>query len=136
MKLVDIIDAVFQKFQGSVTLKQALTGGLYYQQAPQENPFPFVAFYLNGITQEEVMGADDCNLYDVEIQFNIYSKALDDGNELSLLVDELTKVFDWTKLNVSGWHCIKMQRDTVAPILFVDEIWQATINYELGLQKE
>ncbi len=136
MKLIDITEAIFQKYKDSMTLKQALSLGLYYQQAPQENPFPYCVFYLNGITQEEIMGTPDCNLYDIEIQFNIYSDSFDNGDELSVLYEKLTEAFDWTTLNVSGWNCIKMQRDTVAPILFVDEIWQTTINYELGLQKE
>lgn len=136
MRITDITEAIFQKYQGSVSLKQTLPGGFYYQQAPQRQAFPYCVFYINGITQDEVMGVKDCNIYTVEIQFNLFTAALDDGDDIALLLDKTTKAFDWSDVNVSGWHLIGMQRDAVEPILFVDEIWQATINYELMIQKE
>ena len=141
MRLTDITEAIFQKYQGSVSLMTTLPGGLYFQQAPQGNSFPYGVFYINGTTTEtEVMSTrpvvNDRNIYEVEVQFNLFSDTLDDGDEITLLLDKFSDAFDWTNLNVSGQTCIKMQRESVTPILFVDDIWQVTINYMLGLQKE
>lgn len=142
MRVTDITEAIFQKYQGSVSLMTTLLGGLYFQQAPQDDiNFPYGVFYINGITTEtEVMSTqpvvNDRNIYEVEVQFNLFSDILDDGDEIALLLDKFSEAFDWTNLSVNGQTCIKMQRESVTPILFVDDIWQATINYMLGLQKE
>ena len=79
MRVTDITEAIFQKYQGSVSLMTTLLGGLYFQQAPQDDiNFPYGVFYINGITTEtEVMSTqpvvNDRNIYEVEVQFNLFS---------------------------------------------------------------
>lgn len=132
----EIAQAVMQKFDASSVLKGQLSGGLYFQLAPQNATFPYGVFYFNGITIEEIMGSATNNITTAELQFNLFSNAADGGEEIAVLTDEFATAFDWQELFVAGWRYIKMQKENVLALGLVDSVWQSVINYSLGLQKE
>jgi hypothetical protein len=113
-----------------------MSGGLFFQQAEQDQTGSYSVFYLNEITQDEIMGGADDNITEVSIQFNIFTDTNDGGQQIALLTTLFTEAFDWKEINVSGYSYIKMQRENILPLGFVDEVWQSTLNYTLGIQKE
>jgi hypothetical protein len=114
----------------------SLGGRLYFQQAPQEPTFPYAVFYFNGVDHEEIMSSSSVNnLIECDIQFNIFDDSQDGGARIADVAKVLDASFHWATINVSGYSYIKMQRENIQPVMYVDEIWQVTINYTLGIQK-
>jgi len=134
--IAEIAEAIVAKYRQDTDLRQTLTGGLHFQQAEQENTSPYCVFYIVGIDREELMGdADDC-ITDFSLQFNVFSAAADGGYEIANMSDRVAKCFSWQTVYPSGYRSIWMKPEpTVGPSL-VDEIWQCTLNYSLGIQKD
>lgn len=134
--ITEVAEAVMKKFKSCLILKTALAGRLYFQQAPQNVSSPYGVFSINGSTYEELMGGADDNMVTVDLQFNLYSSADDGGQDIASLAEQLDGCFNWQELNADGYRYIKMQRESIADVGFVDEIWQVTVMYSLGIQKE
>ncbi|MHC4499958.1 MAG: hypothetical protein ACYS21_12690 [Planctomycetota bacterium] len=128
--------AVMDKYKAHPGLTGALTGGLFFQQAPQYSDEPYGVFYIMGGSYEEIMGTADDNITEVVIQFNLFSAALDGGQEMSDMVDELLACYSWQTLDVTGYNCLKMQPNEVPRLSFVNDVSQASMTYSLGIQKE
>ena len=133
--IAQIAKAITQKFNSEADLNNALLGSLYFQQAPQEATFPYGVFYFNGVTQDEIMGDANDSIQQVDIQFNLFSEKADGGAELATLSELFNTAFNWQNVYVDGYHYLKMQRENILPLIYVDEIWQITMNYSLWLQK-
>ena len=112
-----------------------MNGRLYFQQAPQDVGFPYAVFYFNGASHEELMSSTSINnIIDCDIQFNIFDDSQDGGAKIADIAAEFDSAFHWAEINVSGYSYIKMQRENIQPVIYVDEIWQVVINYVLTLQ--
>ena len=81
------------------------------------------------------MGGADNAITLVDIQFSIFTDKEDDGEEVSKILDILTDTLHWVELDVEGYDYIKMANTNITSILWFDNIWQATVDYELWLQK-
>lgn len=132
--ITEVAEAVMDKYKGSA-LKNALTG-LYFQQAPQRVSSPYGVFYFNGATYEEIMGGANDNITTIDLQFNLFSSADDGGQDIATLAEQLDDCFNWQELHADGYHYIKMQRESIIDVGFVDEIWQIVIMYSLSIAKE
>ena len=124
-----------QKFNGSI-FKNALVGGLYFHQAPQDVESPYGVFYFVGTSYDEYMGGAADAIIEIDLQFSIFSNADDGGSDIALLAERLTDTYDWQQLNVDGYKYIKMQREGMSAIDYTDNVWQAVTNYVLGIVKE
>ena len=112
-----------------------LEGRLYFQQAPQEVSFPYAVFYFNGASHEELMSSTSINnIIECDIQFNIFDNSQDGGAKIADIAKDFDNAFHWAEINVSGYSYIKMQRENIQPVIYVDEIWQIVINYVLAIQ--
>jgi hypothetical protein len=134
--IAEIAKAIMDRFEASANLKSVMSGGLFFQQASQDLTGSYGVFYINEVTQEEIMGGADDNITEVGIQFNIFTDVNDGGEQIALLTSLFTEAYDWQEINVIGYKYIKMQRENILPLGFVDEVWQSSINYTLGIQKE
>ena len=130
-----IAQGVMQKYNSDATFGSILSGGMFFQRAPQDVSFPYGVFFITGIEREEIMGGATNALFDVSIQFSVFTDATDGGSYLAGLMSRLDSVFDWVVLQVDGYNCFKMQPEVMHPILYTDEIWQGSKDYSLGLQK-
>jgi len=75
------------------------------------------------------------NLRESEIQFSLFSRKTDGGSEITTLTQKLTDAFDWCTLSVTGFSTYKCQRTALGALLYVDEIWQSTVSYEIGIKE-
>jgi len=134
---IDIVgQAIMQRFMSDASLSSAIADRMYFQQAPQDAVSPYCVFSINSITHEEIMGGADDNITSVTLQFSLFSEDNTGGVRMAGLIALLTECFDWNDLVINGWNCVKMQRVSVDPIMFIDEIWQANVLYELWMQKQ
>lgn len=135
--ITQIATAIAQKFESDSNLRTILSGGLYWQHAPQDVVSPWGVFYFISCADEEFMGeGSDVNLCDIEIQVSLFSTATDGGDEISIIADTFTTVFDWASLRVDGYSVYKCQRTMLGPIEYIDEVWQCNISYTIGIEKE
>jgi hypothetical protein len=135
--ITELAESIMNKYEQSTTLRNALTGGLYFQQAPQTTSSPYGVFRFNGTTTEDFLGATRTKQIQMaEVEFGLYTDADDGGQELAKLIDLITLAFDFTELSMSGYYNVSMKRDSIEAIDFVDEIWQVIINYEVWYIKE
>ena len=134
--IAQVAQAITQHYNASANLKDVLTGGLYFAQAPQDVSSPYAVFYFIGATHEEIMSSTSINnIINVELQFNIFATNQDGGLMIASIAEILDETFHWAEIHVDGYSRIKMQRQALLPVMYVDEIWQVSITYELSFQQ-
>ena len=134
--IAEVAQAIMQKYNGNAVLKNALSGGLHFQRAPQDQSKPYGVFFIDGIDREEIMGGADDNITHVDIQISVFSDDDTGGQLIAELAGAVTSCFHWQGIILEGYLYLKMQEVQVDPILYVDEIWQANLMYELWMQKQ
>ena len=134
--IIEVAEAIMQQFNATPLLKDALSGHLYYEQAPQDMSGDYGVFYILGGTQDELMGDADDNIKNLEVQFNLFSDAADGGYRIAGLRGFLMDCYDWVILAVDGYNPIKMQPLSWLSIPVTDNIRQITVNYEVSVQKD
>lgn len=135
--MLDLVaESIMQKFNGNSIFKNALSGGLYFQQAPQIVSSPYGVFYFISVTQEEIMGDAFNNITQIDVQFSLFDETDGGGGSITSLAGQLDDCFHWTVLDIDGWNCIKFQREALIDLGFTDEIWQSVTDYNLWIQKE
>jgi len=133
--ITEIAKGIMNYFKSSF-LNDTLNGRLYFQQAPQDVSFPYAVFYFNGASHEELMSSTSINnIIECDLQFNIFDDSQDGGTRITEIAGLLDNAFHWAQINVNGYSYIKMQRENIQPVMFIDEIWQVVINYTLGIQQ-
>jgi len=132
--ITQLATAIMTKFDadsGTTGFYDAINGQLWYQQAPQSATAPYAIFNWVGSTPDDYMGGTADRMETADIRFSIFSKADDGGIELAGLIKKCTALFDWSTLTYTDYDHIKMERISTGPIIFVDEIWQNVISYEV-----
>ena len=81
------------------------------------------------------MGSAWNNITDVSLQFSLFEDSQDGGSTIATIAELLDNAFHWTEIYPEGYRWIKMQRQSVGPVTFIDEIWQVNIFYELSISK-
>ena len=130
-----IAEVIIQKFNQSTELKNVLSGGLYFQQAPQDVSSPYGVFMFVGASHTEIMGATWNNITDISLQFSLFEDSHDGGSAIASIAEILDNAFHWAEIYPSGYDWIKMQRQSIGPVTYIDEIWQVNIDYELSIKK-
>jgi hypothetical protein len=130
-----VAKAIKAKFDGNTALSAALAGGLWFGQAKEDPDWPYGVFYLHGGTRDEIMGtAEEC-VKNVDVQFNLFSKEHDGGAQAAELSENLTDCFNWTTLSIEDYNDVFVQPDGLPLVQRIDEIWQATLYYTVGIEK-
>jgi hypothetical protein len=130
-----VAKGIYAKFTGNEALSASLTGGLWFQRARQNPETPYAVYVLSGSNRDEIMGTADDAIINVDVQFNVFSDAVNGGKEIVDLLNDLAGCYDWQTLTIDGYQHIKMQPVNRLPMGYVDEIWQGVANYELSIIK-
>ena len=128
--------AIIQQFNRTATIKSLLNGGLFFQQAPQDQTAPYGVFYFSGSSPDEYMGGVNDRIHNADIQFNLYSTSDDGGVEIAELMEEFIQDFDWQTLPMYGWNVIKCAHSNTGPLMYDNGVWQITLMYEIWFEKE
>ncbi len=131
-----VSDSIIHRLCAYTPLNGELSGRMYFQMAPQDSAFPYCAFMFINIGQDEIMGGASDNITLIDLQFSIFSDSEGGGEEIASLTETLKDCYHWFELIIDGWTCLKMQRENVLPILYIDEIWQSTSEFSLWIQSE
>ena len=130
-----VADAVKAKFDANVALKGALTGGLWFTQAPQNVGFPYAVFYMLGGTRDEIMGTAEQCVKNVDVQINIFGNLRDGGSQIAELSTLCTDCYNWVDLTVADYSSVFVSPEGLPIIQCIDDVWQATCYYTIGVEK-
>ena len=128
-----LITSIYEAYKES-GLPVTLTN-LFFQQAKQDATAPYAVFSLDSLISEDYMGDRDDAIHKAEIRFQVFSTQDDGGTEILDLQEAFRQAFDWVTLNIVGWQFIKVERESIAPLIYTDEIWQATLIYSIWFTK-
>lgn len=118
----------------SATAYSGSVSRFYYGYVPQNKSFPYVSYYF--IT-ETYNGSDTGTLYgDVKLQFNVYSNLNDYGTECNNILQNIVDYYDTQIVNysVGTVNMISCTRDFLRPPLFIEQVWQGLVQYNLHMQ--
>lgn len=132
----ELATAIRQKFVSSTQLYSLLSGGLWFQRAPQNATYPYATLYIIAADKEEYMGGPDDCMRRVQLQISIFSDVTDGGEQIALLAEKFNEAFDWCELWIHGYASVKLENTVTGPITNIDDIWQAVLNYEVWYSKE
>ena len=132
----EIAEAITQKYQSNTNFKNALTGGLYFLRAPQEQTGSYCIFGFEGFTQTPIMGVSTNNIINVDLRFDIFTDATDGGETLASLVGLLSDCYNEQRIYCSGYNDLIINDENILPLDEIDGIWQTRVTYNLIIQKE
>ncbi len=128
--------AITSKYNANNALKKALTGGFHFTQAPQDTDMPYGVFNFVSLNKESILGNPPKDILKATVQITVFSDVNDGGAELAQLSQKVMDCFDWSDLKYNRFYSIKVERETIGPILYIDEIWQVNIDYDIWYMKE
>lgn len=134
-----LLDAIYKKFTdgeaeaGETALYDYLSGGLYFQQAPQKASSPYGVYFVVGDDRDEAMGGRTDCIHNVEIQFNIFDETDDGGAALMTISDSIDKLYAWQTMTITGYSWIATVPQLSNEINYVDGAWQLSNTYNIML---
>jgi hypothetical protein len=128
-----LFKGIYDKYLTVNDFRTALTGGLYLQNAPQNNSLPYGVYW-------QISDTTDFNfssLFDIyAIQFDLIEDESGGYDSIGDLYDKCIALFDDCTLTVTGYQFLGMERQ--ADYLIKDDdqdVWQYSIEYEIWLRK-
>jgi len=129
-----LCDGIYKFYNDSALIKAALTGGLYFTQAPQDVTSPYCVYYFIGSKPDEFMGGKNDKIEKAEIQFNFFNTKIDGGVELANVVHTFEQGFNQQILSISDYNCLHCGQTLSMPFEFINDTWQMVLSYEIWLQ--
>lgn len=128
----NILTGIYNAYDGSSTLKSALSGGLHFLKAPQGVAYPYAVYSAEG-GPEYMLGDTSYEL--PRIQFDIYAES---NADRQTAYDALTTVFDSATPASTGYTPIIMRRNSYFSTRTGDQwqYFQATVLYDCRFEKQ
>jgi len=129
----NILTGIYSRYSGNATLKNALTGGLHRELAPQATALPYCVYSVPASAPEYWLGGRRFEL--VSIMFDIYA---DTNAKRKAAYDALLALYDDSRPTATGYTTTIMAR-TVVQFLrdgSQNEIFRAIVRYECRYSKD
>ena len=134
--ITETSEAILNQFNNTSELRDTLTGGLWFVRAPQENTMPYGVFDFISVTPTEYMGGKDDNIKLVDLQISMFTDDDDGAYKINKMASRFDAGFNWEVLNIADHKCIKCANANMQTPIYVDEVWQITLLYEMQIIKE
>ena len=129
-----LFDAIYDKLAGSDLATNHIGTRMYLSQAPQRATFPYVTYELITGTTDWTFCAD-MEFEDMVIQFNLFSDNLSSAVEVTGMFTDLTALYDWCNLSVTGYTYLYMRREFFHLVRDVENgVWQYIAQYAVMLE--
>lgn len=132
-----ILNGIYGKFSDTPhnDLYNAVSGRLYFAEAPQDKPtFPYVVYFLMPSSPEHASGS--YLRENITIQMSIFSKTFNQG-EVCDIYDKQKALFDECDLTVTGYSHMRMFREFSHLIREPDSgIWHYATQYEIWIEQD
>lgn len=126
--------AVLKRFntdaEGS-DLRALVTGGMWYERAPQNQILPYIDYTMEGI---DFIRTYDSRIEIINLVFTIFSSDKQTPKETFTIFEELTDVYDDVVLTVTGFKMVSCERETAIPLKDPDnEGYQNAVGYTVRI---
>lgn len=103
----------------------------YYDNANEQEPLPYCVFHVFTEVYDRTFDLEFENSY---VQFDYIGAT---ANETDDGVADIKTMFDYAELTLSGYTCLKLERDMVynARRVIPQDVWSASVRYTLVMQK-
>jgi len=104
---------------------------IYYTEAPEQPGYPYCVFYIFNEIYDFTF---DLEFEEVLVQFDYFGTT---ANECDDGLIDIKALFDYATLTVSGYTCLKMEREMVISPSKIQpmDIWSGSIRYTILIQK-
>lgn len=129
--MTSLFAGIYALYNVGGDLKTALTGGLHFEEAPQETDRPYAIYQmLPGRPEYDF----DCVFEHVGIQFDIYA---DSNSTIKDLYTKLTALYDDSRPVATGYSSIIMERKNQIKTRDgdQDQIFRWIVEYEALISK-
>ncbi len=136
LDLVEAVTSAIQTdFEGDADLSAALSGGLWFTEAPQDVELPYGVYYWFDSFVREFLGNENNRMEIPQLQFNLFS---DNGSlDIADIASKTMALYDWNTITLdtdsTQYSTALFERLSALNVGFVDDVWQYTIIYELFL---
>ena len=121
--LRDITQAILSKWN--------LDFDAYFKLAPDTVDDPYCVYDWLGSSTDDYMGNRENRKQTARIVFKVFSKADDGGLEAGQKAGEIELLYDWVTLSLNDYTPLKMERTGSNLFQVEDDIWQATLLYDV-----
>jgi len=130
-----LFTGIYSKFTAlpANALYTALSGRLYFTEAPQDSTFPYCVFSMVSDVPDYYFGGEQFETYLVE--FNIFDED-NSASDIGTLYENLKTLYDDCSITVVGYSNVIFEREHTN--LFRDEennVWQYNVQYYVMLEK-
>ena len=138
--IADLMTAIKSRYlsDAGASLRAANTGGLWWQQAPQDTAMPFVIVYWISSTCDDFAGGASDRIEKADLQFSVFSDAEDGGTEAADIIKKTQALYDWCALQLptgsTYTHLAFDRTGTGNMSLNEDGIWHAVILYTVWFE--
>lgn len=135
--ILDVAQAIMNKFNetpGGDALRLALSGGLFFTEAPDNVAFPYGVFTWDDSFIDEQAGGFTSALEIASISVELYSKNDDGGLEVFDIEEKFIRLFDWSILTYPvspGYVHVSIRRMSEINRGKIDNVWTINLNYEV-----
>jgi len=130
----ELSTSIIDKFNDpdGLILRTALTGGLWFMEAPESTSYPYGVYTWDGSNVEEICGGQDQRIETASISVSLFSKNDDGGAEVFDISEKFMKLFDWCTLvfPAGKYEHIAFSRQSIIQRGKSDGVWVIDINYE------
>jgi len=136
--MIELQTAIVTKFNELTggnhnTFYTGIGGRMYFRRIPNTEPtFPYCIFYFGSNVNDYQFTEEFDN---VVVQFSIFSNT-SSSSELGNLFTYAKTLFDWSRLTVSNYTFLKMERIYASHGDWIpeEEVWQTVIQYRILLE--
>ena len=135
----ELCEAIMDKYKSTEELQAVLSGGMYYQQAPQDVSKPYCVFRIPLLTNEKFLGvtADRKKMFIAAVEFISITDNEQGGEEIDNVMSQVQQAYDESELEMDGFYTVAVfSKDTGESELIDDVTWQNVSEYEVWFVKE
>ena len=115
------------------TLRAAMTGGLWFMEAPDGVSFPYAVFTWNGSNIDEIAGDRTSGIETANMTVSLFDSNDDGATRLFAIVQDFIELFDWSTLTYPAgeYSTLAIQRTSATNRGKIDNIWQVDLDYDV-----
>ena len=129
--MTELETALWNKYNASVALKAALSGGFHNTEAKQNAVMPFGVFQIISDVPRATFSEDQES---VLVQIKLFSAEKYSSAELNNMFNALKGAFDYTTLTLTDYVSVSCRRVSAIKSK-IEDVWQYTVSYLILIEK-